>query len=140
MTYQIIYDGCCNLCVSLVQVLEQLDRGQRFHYVPMQDHQTLSRWQITTQDCEGGMILLWEEAPEIRWQGSAAAEEIARLWPVGGAVIALYRGLPGLKWLGDRLYEQIRDHRYLLFGQRSQLYVSAYLVAPPDCSTCAKHF
>ncbi|MEY3403348.1 MAG: hypothetical protein RLZZ86_2964, partial [Cyanobacteriota bacterium] len=39
-----------------------------------------------------------------------------------------YRALPGMKWAGDRFYEQIRDHRYTLFGKRSQTYQSVYCV------------
>jgi predicted DCC family thiol-disulfide oxidoreductase YuxK len=45
--YCVIYDGNCNLCVSLVQLLESLDRGEQFQYVPMQNDQTLARYGIT---------------------------------------------------------------------------------------------
>jgi predicted DCC family thiol-disulfide oxidoreductase YuxK len=124
MGYWIIYDGRCNLCVSLVQALEQLDQGKLFRYVPMQDHTTLSQWQITPQDCEAGMILRSDSHPQQRWQGSNAAEEIARLFPLGGAVIAAYRQIPSLKWLGDQVYGQVRDHRYAWFGARSETYVA----------------
>ncbi len=37
MSYSVIYDGNCNFCVSLVQLLESIDRGQQFEYIPMQD-------------------------------------------------------------------------------------------------------
>lgn len=135
MHYIVIYDGCCNLCVSLVRLLEQLDQGQQFRYVPMQDQAALAQWQLTPADCEAGMILIQTADPHRRWQGSAAAEEIARQLPAGEGFIAAYRALPGLKWMGDRAYEQIRDHRYPWFGQRQQLYNSAY-PAPGSCSAC----
>jgi predicted DCC family thiol-disulfide oxidoreductase YuxK len=125
MSHTIIYDGRCNLCVSLVQVLEQLEQGRLFHYVPMQDTDALGEWQITPQDCEAGMIVLNNDAPYQRWQGSAAAEKIAALLPAGAPLIAAYRAMPGLKWLGDRTYEQVRDHRYQWFGQYPGLYRSA---------------
>jgi predicted DCC family thiol-disulfide oxidoreductase YuxK len=123
MTHLVIYDGNCNLCVSLVQRLEQLDRGQRFQYLPMQDPTGLDRYGITPQECELGMILLNLAQPAVRWQGSAAAEEISRLLsvgglPIGNLLISAYRALPGLKQLGDRAYEQVRDHRYSWFGRR----------------------
>ncbi len=126
MMYHVIYDGNCNLCVTLVKWLEQIDRGSRFRYVPMQDQKMLDRWQITSQDCELGMILIDADAPERRWQGSAAAEEIGRLLPIGAGFVELYRSLPGVKWTGDRLYEQVRDNRYTLFGQRDTTYHSNY--------------
>ena len=126
MKYQVIYDGNCNLCVNLVQILENLDKGQIFSYIPMQDEQTLLDWNITSTDCELGMILIDADAPEKRWQGSAAAEEIGRLLPGGSIFVDAYRALPGLKWVGDRFYEQIRDNRYTIFGKRDNTYKSAY--------------
>lgn len=126
MKYHVIYDGNCNLCSNLVQVLETLDQGKLFDYIPMQDHQALAAFQITPTDCEMGMILIKANAPEQRWQGSEAAEEIANLLPGGSALISLYRSLPGMKPTGDRIYEQVRDRRYDWFGKRESTYQSAY--------------
>ena len=131
--YHVIYDGNCNLCVNLVKALEQLDRGDRFQYAPMQDQQILDRYSITPQDCEMGMLLINRENPTQRWQGSDAAEEIGRLLPVAQVLVAAYRAVPGAKWMGDRVYEQIRDNRYTLFGKRDTLYQSSY----PACDTGA---
>ncbi|GAB4149422.1 MAG: hypothetical protein Fur0046_28050 [Cyanobacteria bacterium J069] len=132
--YFVIYDGNCNLCVNLVKLLESIDQGKTFQYAPMQDEPTLMRFGITQQDCELGMILLRADAPEMRWQGSDAAEEIGRLLPVGNGFVAAYRALPGMKWAGDRLYEQVRDNRYALFGKRDRLYTSAYPIC--DLGNC----
>ncbi|NEO58596.1 MAG: DUF393 domain-containing protein [Okeania sp. SIO3B5] len=126
MSYIVIYDGNCNLCVTLVQVLESIDKGELFEYIPMQDLEKLNQFAITAKDCEMGMILIDGNAPECRWQGSDAAEEIGRLLPVGDVFVAAYRGLPGAKWMGDRFYEQIRDNRYTIFGKRSTTYNSPY--------------
>ena len=134
MSYYVIYDGNCNLCTSLVQFLETLDKGELFRYAPMQEEETLLQWSITPQDCELGMILIDAQSPERRWQGSAAAEEIGRLLPLGDAFVTAYRSLPGLKWMGDRAYEQIRDNRYTLFGKRTSTYKTAYAA---DCG-CTK--
>ncbi|QDL06934.1 thiol-disulfide oxidoreductase [Brasilonema octagenarum UFV-E1] len=128
MSYIVIYDGNCNLCVTGVQMLETLDKGQLFRYVPMQDESTVQQWGITPQNCELGMILIDADAPERRWQGSAAAEEIGQLLPNGSVFVDAYRALPGVKWTGDRFYEQIRDNRYTIFGKRSSTYKSAYCV------------
>jgi predicted DCC family thiol-disulfide oxidoreductase YuxK len=128
MLYNVIYDGDCNLCSNLVKLLEKLDKGNLFRYVPMQDRKTLALFEVTDRDCEMGMILIETNRPTNRWQGSAAAEEIARLLPFGQPFVAAYRALPGMKWLGDRTYEQVRDRRYQLFGRRSQTYYAAYPV------------
>lgn len=153
MTYYVIYDGNCNLCTSLVQLLETLDKGNIFRYAPMQDVQTIQTWGITPQDCELGMILIDADsqrqspltvgnppaalAPKRRWQGSAAAEEIGRLLPLGDVFVSAYRSLPGLKWMGDRAYEQIRDNRYSWFGRRASTYKTAYSA---DCNCAGTDF
>ena len=126
MKYHVIYDGKCNLCATFTQLLEQYDRGNIFDYIPMQDEKTLAELNITAPDCEAGMILIDGNEPKNRWQGSNAAEEIARLLPLGEAFIAAYRGIPGVKWLGDRSYAQIRDNRYSWFGKRDDTYNSTY--------------
>ena len=136
MKYNVIYDGTCNLCVTLVQLLENLDQGQRFEYIPMQDLEQLSRFGITSGDCEMGMILIDGNTPQRRWQGSDAAEEIGRILPGGEVVVAAYRAMPGMKWMGDRVYEQVRDNRYTLFGKRPTTYKSAYPVGCRSIDNC----
>jgi predicted DCC family thiol-disulfide oxidoreductase YuxK len=126
MPYYVIYDGNCNLCVTLVRLLENLDQGNLFQYIPMQDEESLTDLEITAQDCELGMILVNADVPEQRWQGTAAAEEIGRVLPMGEMFVNAYRALPGVKWVGDRVYEQVRDHRYALFGQRTTTYQPIY--------------
>ncbi|MBW4573965.1 MAG: DUF393 domain-containing protein [Aphanothece sp. CMT-3BRIN-NPC111] len=137
MSYYAIYDGNCNLCVTLVQQLESLDKGQLFQYVPMQDQEALNRFGITPQDCEMGMILIDADTPERRWQGSDAAEEIGRLLPVSNVFVTAYRAIPGLKWAGDRAYEQLRDNRYTIFGKRSTTYESVYPVGGCQSGSCS---
>lgn len=136
MKYHVIYDGNCNLCTTLVQGLENLDKGQLFDYIPMQDEEALRQFGVTPQDCEMGMILIDAASPERRWQGSDAAEEIGNLLPAGNVFVSAYRSLPGMKWMGDRVYEQVRDNRYSWFGKRSSTYKSAYPVGCAAASDC----
>lgn len=136
MRYHVIYDGNCNLCVTLVQILENLDQGQLFHYISMQEEEALKNFGVTSQDCEMGMILIDAASPERRWQGSDAAEEIGNLLPAGDIFVSAYRTLPGMKWMGDRVYEQVRDNRYSWFGKRSSTYKSAYPVGCNATSDC----
>ena len=97
----------------------------------------LARFAGTEQDCELGMLLIDNEQPDRRWQGSSAAEEIGRLLPAGEVFVSAYRSLPGLKSVGDRVYEFVRDHRYQLLGKRGQTYTSAY----PTCDeNCGQYF
>lgn len=135
--YAVIYDGNCNLCVTLVQLLEKMDKGQQFSYVPMQDEPTLRRFAVTPADCELGMLLIALDgqgnATDRRWQGSDAAEEIGHLLPMGAAFVQAYRALPGMKPTGDKAYEFVRDNRYKLFGERDQTYQPVYPCADGGC-------
>lgn len=134
--YAVIYDGKCNLCVTLVKFLESLDKGERFSYVPMQDEATLAQFNVTEADCEMGMILIDREEPTRRWQGSAAAEEIGHLLPMGSLFVQAYRAMPGAKSAGDKTYEYVRDNRYDLFGKRDKTYLPTYPVcADESCGT-----
>ena len=134
--YAVIYDGNCNLCVTLVQFLEKLDRGQKFSYVPMQDEATLSQFNVTEEDCEMGMMLIDLDRPERRWQGSNAVEEIGDLLPLGNLFVQAYRAMPGAKPAGDKTYEYVRDNRYDLFGERTETYLPTYPVCADD--SCLK--
>ncbi|NJL00802.1 MAG: DUF393 domain-containing protein [Spirulinaceae cyanobacterium RM2_2_10] len=138
MPHHVIYDGNCNLCTNFVQLLEQVDRGDRFDYIPMQDRETLAQFDISEADCAFGMMLIDADHPDQRWQGSAAAEEIARQLPLATGLVEFYRRLPGLKDLGDRAYDQIRDNRYAWFGRREQTYRSAYPCNCPPTTTAAE--
>ncbi|AFY72566.1 hypothetical protein Syn7502_00402 [Synechococcus sp. PCC 7502] len=135
---QVIYDGNCNLCVNLVKVLEKIDQGFQFEYAPMQNQVTLEQLGITAVDYNMGMILIDPNPPQTQWQGSAAAEEIGRLLPLGNAFVTAYRLIPGVKWLGDRTYEQVRDNRYQLFGKRDQTYYSGYAIGCQNISNSPK--
>jgi predicted DCC family thiol-disulfide oxidoreductase YuxK len=136
MKYHVIYDGNCNLCVTFTQLLEQFDRGNLFDYIPMQATDNLKQFEITPDDCQMGMILIDEHQPTRKWQGSNAVEEIARLLPLGDTFMTAYRSLPGLKWIGDRAYQQIRDNRYSWFGKRNSTYNSAYPFGCHDNDNC----
>jgi predicted DCC family thiol-disulfide oxidoreductase YuxK len=133
MRYTVIYDGDCNLCSNLVQLLETIDRGNKFRYISMQD-EALATYGITAADCEAGMILLDNENADLRWQGADAAEEIGRSLPLGHLFVAAYRSLPGVKTLGDGVYAQVRDHRYDWFGRRSENYRSGYPACDDGCN------
>lgn len=138
MSYYVIYDGNCNLCVTFVQQLEQIDSGKLFRYISMQDKETLAEFNVTEADCQQGMMLIDADNLSQRWQGSAAAEAIGKLLPGVNVAVDLYRWIPGLKWLGDRGYLQLRDNRYQWFGKRDQTYVSDYQFKSCQDNSCTK--
>lgn len=137
MVYHVIYDGNCNLCATFTQLLASFDQGKLFDYIPMQDEVTLQQFGITSEDCKMGMILIDGEDIKNRWQGSNAAEEIVNLLPLGQLFITAYRALPGVKWVGDKTYEQVRDNRYNWFGKRQKTYQSNYPFGCHNSDNCS---
>jgi predicted DCC family thiol-disulfide oxidoreductase YuxK len=91
----------------------------------MQEEETINQWGITSDDCLHGMIFLDADSPQRYFQGSDAAEEIGRLLPLGNIFVNVYRALPGMKSLGDNLYEYVKDNRYDIFGKRPTTYKSS---------------
>jgi predicted DCC family thiol-disulfide oxidoreductase YuxK len=41
-----------------------------------------------------------------------------------------------VKWVGDRIYEQVRDNRYTIFGKRAATYESAYPIGCQGKESC----
>ena len=137
MKYHVIYDGNCNLCVTFTQLLENFDQGNLFNYISMQETNTLQQLNITPEDCKLGMILINSNDLTESYQGSDAAEKIVELLPNGQLFINAYRAIPGLKWLGDRTYLQVRDNRYQWFGSRQETYYSQYNFSCKNNSACS---
>lgn len=137
MKYFVIYDGNCNLCVSFTQLLEKFDQGKLFNYIPMQETNTLQQLNITPEDCKLGMIVINQHNLTERWQGNNAVEKIIELLPNSKLFMTAYNAIPGLKWLGEKTYLQIRDHRYQWFGNRKKTYYSSYNIGCGKNSSCS---
>ncbi len=127
----IIYDGNCNLCTTFVRLLETIDRGTRFCYVPMQNTGTLLNLGVDPIEMEKGIILLEDKT---KYQGIAAIERIAETLPGFDRLVNLYNQIPGVKPLGSLSYEWVKDNRYQLFGQ-CQTYESIYPFCETSCPT-----
>ncbi len=127
----IIYDGNCNLCTTFVRLLESIDRGERFCYLPMQKTETLAQLGIPSSEMEKGVILLEKQD---KYQGMAAIERIGQLLPNFDRFVGLYNSIPGVKPLSNSGYEWVKDHRYQLFGQ-CQTYDSIYPFCDQSCPT-----
>lgn len=135
--HYVIYDGNCNFCVTFTQFLETFDKGKLFSYFPMQDKDSLQKFNISPKDCELGMILINSNNYDQRWQGSSAAEKIVELLPNGELFINAYRAISGLKWLGERTYLQVRDNRYNWFGSQEKTYYSQFNFNCKNNSDCS---
>lgn len=126
----VIYDGNCNLCTTFVKLMEQVEGGKLFRYVPLQREEALRSLGIDPLEMAQGVVLLEGEG---KYQGMAAIERISQLLPGFSFLVELYHQIPGVKALVTSGYAWVRDHRYQLFGQ-CPTYESQY----PFCSPCSQ--
>ncbi len=109
----LLYDGQCGLCLASVRRLRVLDL---FGWVdPLDFHKqpnlALMHPSLTPERCHSEIVLL---EPEGRASGGFAA--FARLClhlPLLMGLIPLVY-LPGMGWVGTRIYRWVAEHRYLL--------------------------
>jgi predicted DCC family thiol-disulfide oxidoreductase YuxK len=111
---QVLYDGQCPLCLKSVGILKRLDWFHRLAYVNARDQEHLPRSEAPL-DPDRLMQEMHVLTPDGRrlYHGFAAlrwmAWRLPLLWPVAPL---LY--IPGVPWLGQRLYLWIARNRFRL--------------------------
>ncbi len=111
---QVLYDGQCPLCLKSVGLLKRLDWFGRLTYVnardrarlppsdaPLDPDRLLQEMHVLTPDSRR----LYHGFAALRW----IAWRLPLLWPVAPL---LY--LPGVPWLGQRLYLWVARNRFRL--------------------------
>ncbi len=117
----LIYDGQCNLCVSLVKFLEPMNReqnGYRMTFVPFQHADEL--------------IVAYKLNPDKLRQALHLIDASGSVFAAGAAVEKLSDVFPLLKlgagfWTtsaGELLYKAVAENRYRVFGCSDECYIS----------------
>ena len=127
----ILYDGLCALCNQSVRVIKRLDWQHAFEYIDVQDWTNVhARYpQIEREAALGAMHIV---RPDGRvYAGYPGVRQIIRHLPLLFWMYPLLF-LPGLTWLGPKVYGWIASHRYQL---------NRYLGGPTVCEngTCKVH-
>ena len=79
--YYVIYDGNCNLCVSLVKLLEKLDQGKTFNYAAMQEQEVLSSLDNKNLNCIQYYLLVSGYYSRSRGSSSSSSSSSTRYSP-----------------------------------------------------------
>jgi predicted DCC family thiol-disulfide oxidoreductase YuxK len=106
-----VYDGACGLCTSSMRVVRRLDWRQRIEYLDAQDWATVQR-RYPTLDREAILGLIHVITPDGRiLVGYPGVRALLRELPL---LMVLYPllFLPGITWLGPRVYDWIAARRY----------------------------
>jgi predicted DCC family thiol-disulfide oxidoreductase YuxK len=110
----IFYDGGCGFCQRSITFAQTLDLFQRFEFLNFRSKAVQEKYPDLDTGRNENEILMKE--PDGRWYGGFfAVRRMMRKMPVTFLFAPLLY-LPGMAWLGVRLYRWVAAHRYLFFG------------------------
>ncbi|WP_256393796.1 thiol-disulfide oxidoreductase DCC family protein [Natronoarchaeum rubrum] len=116
----ILFDGVCNLCSGFVQFVVPRDPEGRFRFASLQSDvgkELLAEHGLPTDELESIVLIEGDES----YVKSAAVIRIATLL---GGVYALLRPFQFLpRFVRDRVYDFVADHRYEWFGKKDRCMV-----------------
>lgn len=108
--FTLVWDGMCNTCSRLVDVLERWDSQGRIETVPFQDPGVATRFPWIPAEAYAEAMQLIGPGGKT-WQGAAAVEQLLTVLPHGKALGWLFR-LPFADRFADRLYRWFARNRY----------------------------
>lgn len=116
-THLLLFDGVCHLCDGAVQFILKHDQRGLIHFGSIQsaEGQSLYRQYGLDPEHPDTMLLI---TPEGVFRESDAALKIASLLGGRWSFALVFKIIP--RWLRDRVYRFIAQHRYQWFGKHDQ--------------------
>lgn len=109
----LVFDGYCGFCTRSVHWLGRLDRRGRIRALPLQGRRVLELAGLTRDEA---MAAAWWIGTDGQRERGAGAINAALAAATGIAAFRVLYRVPGLRWLQDRAYRWIAEHRRLLRG------------------------
>jgi predicted DCC family thiol-disulfide oxidoreductase YuxK len=106
-----IYDGKCVLCNQSRRMVRLLDWGKRIEFADLHQADTRARFPHVDYALAMGAMHLLAPDGQTLYDGFPAVRRMLRELPLGLPVWALLH-LPGMNWLGPRVYAWVAEHRY----------------------------
>ena len=106
-----IFDGRCVICQMTRRIITTLDWRRRVTFLDLHDAEAIRRRypQLSDADLMGEIHVI--DGDGRVFAGFRGTHRLLRSVPVGWPIWALLH-LPGMMWLGNRLYRWIARHRY----------------------------
>ncbi len=102
----VVYDGGCGMCRAFRRVVAALDRAGRIDWQDL--HGDLTDLPVSRAACVRAMQAVDGEAVAEGYDAvRAVCRAVPLLWPA-----ALFLALPGVRWLGDRVYRRVARSRH----------------------------
>ncbi len=115
----ILFDGVCNLCNTVVQVVIKRDRKNIFRFAPLQSEQANQLLNGNLKPTMNSFILLDDN---VLYTKSTAALRVCRR--LGGLWRLMYGFIIVPKAVRDAVYDWIAANRYRWFGRKTECMVS----------------
>jgi predicted DCC family thiol-disulfide oxidoreductase YuxK len=111
--YLVAYDGNCVFCIRVVGLAHRLDIFRRFDFIDFRDPQQLTSCpDLDPARAEQKMQLKLRS----HWiEGFQAFRFMTTRMPLLWCLF-VFISLPGMNWLGERIYAWVSSHRYLILG------------------------
>jgi len=105
----IVYDNRCLFCINIKNKVDKLDKNKRLKWVGIDDFDC-KKYKLKKKDLLEEMYLI---ADEKIYKGYYSWKQIAKRIPL---LFPLYilSFIPGVDFIGDKVYEFISKHRYNL--------------------------
>jgi len=116
----LLFDGVCNLCNGLIQWVIERDPEGRFRFAALQSdagQRLLSTHDLPTEDFETFVLV----DSENYYTKSTAALRVLK--GLGLPYSLLYPAVVLPRFVRDRVYDFVADHRYGWFGKRESCMV-----------------
>mmetsp|Transcript_374 Transcript_374/g.373 ORF Transcript_374/g.373 Transcript_374/m.373 type:complete len:197 (+) Transcript_374:138-728(+) len=113
----VVYDGVCNLCLGVMEVLKKIDVNNKLTYLPFQSQTAKSILKILGMDTNQMKSILFIRSFNEYYSKSQAIlrilEDLGLPFPI---VIALSYIIPQRS--GDLIYDIVARYRYNIFGKK----------------------
>ncbi|WP_376796781.1 thiol-disulfide oxidoreductase DCC family protein [Thermogemmatispora sp.] len=109
----VIFDGSCDFCTAIAQLLQRLDWRRRLTCLPFQIGGLPERYGLSSQQCEESV---WTILPDGRRYRGAQAISLILDQLIGVPLLQRLYRLPGLAPLEEGLYRWVANHRQYLPG------------------------
>ena len=108
----VLYDGYCVVCRNSVRMIRLLDWFKRFHCINLQDESVAIKYpDLNYDDLMGALHLITTDGRVLK--GFFAIRYEMRYLPLLLPLLPIAH-LPGMNWLGPKLYELVARNRYAI--------------------------
>jgi len=106
----VLYDGSCSLCRASVARVRPFDTRRRIEFLDLHDPCAQRRFPQIDRD----IAMRWMQAVDARGRVSSGVDAWARIGLLlpGWNLLAWLLLVPGIRWLGAKIYAWIARNRY----------------------------